>query len=51
MIEIAFKKEGHYGERVKIITEIQENVSLHDITALSDGRELAKVRIKWQKRS
>ena len=50
-LEIAFKKEGHYGERVKIITEIQENVSLHDITALSDGRELAKVRIKWQKRS
>lgn len=47
-LEIAFKKEGHYGERIEVNTEMNEMTSLHRICALNDGRELAKVRIKWK---
>lgn len=48
-LEIAFKKEGLYGEEVEVVTAMSEQTSLHSIKALDDGRELAKVRILWQK--
>lgn len=48
-IEIAFKKEGHLGEDVEIATQIDGIVTLHVIKALSDDRELARLRINWQK--
>ncbi len=48
-IEIAFKKEGHLGEDVEIITEINDKTTCHSVKALSDDRELARLRIKWQK--
>lgn len=48
-LEIAFKKEGLYGEKIKVESELTEMVSLHSIKALSDGRELAIVKIKWKK--
>jgi len=48
-LEIAFKKEGHYGETIDISTQMDDLVSLHSIQALSDGRELAKIRIRWKK--
>lgn len=48
-IEIAFKKEGHLDEDIEVITHLSENVSLHSIKALTDGRELARLRIKWNK--
>ena len=47
-LEIAFKKEGHLGEDVDITTELEGQTSLHSVTALSDGRELARLRIKWK---
>lgn len=47
-IEIAFKKEGHLGEEVEIETQMENDVSLHEIKALGDNRELSRVRIKWQ---
>ena len=48
-IEIAFKKECRLGEEVEVKTQTDGNVSLHSVSALTDGRELARLRIKWQK--
>ncbi len=47
-IEIAFKKEGLYGETVEVITQINGNETLHRISAQTDGRELSRVRILWK---
>ncbi len=47
-IEIAFKKEGLFGEKVMIRTEMDGQVSLHGIYADDGARELAKIRIRWQ---
>lgn len=47
-IEIAFKKEGLFGEEVVIRTEIDGLVTLHGIYADDDNRELAKIRIRWK---
>lgn len=49
-IEISFKKEGHLGEDVEVISSLADNVSLHSIKALSDNRELSRIRIKWGKK-
>lgn len=46
-MEIAFKKEGLYGEEIEVCTQSGALNSLHSIKALSDGRELAKVKIRW----
>ena len=48
-VEIAFKKEGHLGENISVITELAAQTSLHSIRAEGDERELAKVKILWQK--
>ncbi len=48
-IEIAFKKECRLGEDVGIASQIDDLISNHSVKALSDGRELARLRIKWQK--
>lgn len=50
-IEIAFKKEGLYGERV--ISECQSDAlhTLHSIRSLNDNRELAKLKVLWKKRA
>ena len=47
-LEIAFKKEGLFGEEVVIRTEIDGLVTLHGIYADDDNRELAKIRIRWK---
>lgn len=47
-LEIAFKKEGLFGEDVVIRTEIDGLVTLHGIYADDDNRELAKIRIRWK---
>ena len=49
-IEISFKKEGHLGEDVNIITQVDDNKTLHSIKALNDNRELSAIRINWIKR-
>lgn len=46
-IEIAFKKEGLYGENVVVSSQIDQQTSLHAICAENDNRELAKVKIIW----
>lgn len=48
-IEIIFKKEGHLGEKICVETQKDGYLTSHSIKALTDGRELAKVRIKWIK--
>lgn len=46
-IEIAFKKEGHYGEAIEALTEMDDLISLHSICTVDDNRELARIRIRW----
>ena len=49
LLEIAFKKEGLFGEKINVSTQIDELMSRHSIKSLSDERELAKVKIVWKK--
>lgn len=46
-VEIAFKKEGLFGEKIKVETQKSANISRHSIKSMTDDRELAKVQIKW----
>ncbi len=48
-IEIAYKKECHMNEEVEITTQIEDKTTIHSVKALNDNRELARLRIKWQK--
>ena len=48
-IEIAFKKEGLFGEGVKVLTKMEDETSIHSIKSTIDERELAKVKIKWKR--
>ena len=48
-IEVSFKKEGYLGEDINIISQVDPLVTLHSIKALSDNRELSRIRIKWLK--
>ena len=48
-IEVSFKKEGHLGEDVNIVSQVDELQTLHSIKSLNDNRELSSVRIKWVK--
>ena len=47
-VEIAFKKEGLYGEKIDVVTQIDGDETLHRISSVADGRELARVRILWK---
>lgn len=47
-LEIAFKKEGYFGEQITVLTEMKEDTSIHSVKALGDDRELAKVKIIWK---
>ena len=48
-IEIAFKKEGYFGENIKVLTEDNGLHSLHSIRTFGgkDDRELARVMVSW----
>ena len=48
-IEIAFKKEGLYGETIRVETQSDNLTTSHSIKAINDGRELARIRINWRK--
>ena len=47
-IEVSFKKEGHLGEDINVISEVEDFQTLHSIKSLNDNRELARLRIKWK---
>ena len=48
-IEVSFKKEGHLGENINVVSQVDSFITLHSIKALSDNRELSRIRIKWVK--
>ena len=45
---INFRKEGLFGEKIFVSTQMDGDASLHSIKA-EDGRELARVQFTWQK--
>lgn len=49
-IEIAFKKEGHIGEKIIVSTEVDGMETIHSICTYDgdNNRELAKARVKWK---
>jgi acyl-ACP thioesterase len=47
-IEISFKKESLYGETIDVVSQIDNNKSLHCMNATDDGREVARIRINWR---
>lgn len=48
-IAIAFKKEATYPEKIKVLTEKPDDVSVHLIKSDSEEKELARVKICWKK--
>ena len=46
---INFRKEGLFGEKILVHTQMDGDTSLHSIQAVDDNRELARVRFTWQK--
>ena len=47
-VEINFRKEGLFGEKILVHTQMDGDTSLHSIEAVDDGRELARVRFSWR---
>jgi len=47
-IEIAFKKECRYGEKVEALTQMEGTLSTTIIKSMTDGRELARAKILWK---
>ena len=47
-LEVAFKKECRFGEKVEVATELNGAETRHRISAVADGRELSRVRIVWK---
>ena len=47
-LDINFKKEGLFGEKIKVHTQMEGDTSLHSIQAVDDQRELARVRFSWR---
>ncbi len=47
-IEIAFKKETLFGDVVKVSTQIDENITLHEMVCGADNHEIARLRIIWK---
>jgi medium-chain acyl-[acyl-carrier-protein] hydrolase len=47
-LDINFKKEGLFGEKISVSTQMDGDTSLHSIKASEDGRELARVRFLWR---
>lgn len=46
---INFRKEGLFGEKILVHTQMDGDTSLHSIQAVDDNRELARVQFTWQK--
>lgn len=47
-LDINFKKEGLFGEKISVSTQMDGDTSLHSIKASEDGRELARVKFLWR---
>ena len=47
-LEVSFKKECLFGEKVEVVTTLNGIETSHRISAVSDGRELSRLRIVWK---
>lgn len=47
-LEICFKKEALYGEKVEVLTKANESESWHVIRDKNSGAELAECHFKWR---
>lgn len=47
-IELCFKKEALYGEKVRVVTMQKSDESFHTIYEADEGDELAQCRIVWK---
>ncbi len=50
-IEISYKKECLYGQKVLVHSNIEGDVTRHSIVCIDEPKGLADVRILWQKKS
>ena len=48
IFRIAGQKESLYGETIDVVSQIDNNKSLHCMNATDDGREVARIRINWR---
>ena len=48
-LEISFRREALFGEKIFVRTEMHGETSIHSVIARTDDRELAKCKIKWGK--
>lgn len=49
-IEISFKKECLCGEKIEVLTQVENNVSVHKISSLTEPKDLALLRVRWYER-
>ena len=47
-IEISFKKPAFYGEEIIVQTQIDQNITTHQIISADKTKEFSFVRIKWR---
>ena len=50
-IEITFKKSAFYGDEIIVLTQIEDDITIHQIFSSDKTKEFASVRIKWQRKS
>jgi len=48
-LDVNFRKEGLFGEKILVHTQMDGDCSLHSVQAVEDGRELARVGFSWRK--
>lgn len=47
-VEINFRKEGLFGEKIIVKTQMAHTRSMHSIVAATDDRELSRIRFEWR---
>ena len=50
-IEISFKKPAFYGDEIMVLTQIDDNLTIHQIISADKTKEFAFVKIKWRKKA
>lgn len=47
-IDLKFKKEAYADTKIKVVSDINQNISCHKILGYSDNEELANIYVQWQ---
>ena len=50
-IEISFKRPAFYGQKITVLTQINERTTIHQIFSEDKSTEFTRVRINWRKKS